>query len=48
MVASSSELLKQGYLKDVDIFQDLSPDEVETLGKRPAADRRSRHDLLLA
>lgn len=31
---STRELDKQGYLKDVDIFQDLAPDEVEILGKR--------------
>lgn len=34
MTASQSELDKQGYLRDIDIFQDLSPDEVETLGQR--------------
>ena len=34
MVTGDIELLKQGYLKDVDIFQDLSPDEVAALGKR--------------
>jgi len=28
------ELDKQGYLKDVDIFQDLSPEEIDALGKR--------------
>ncbi len=28
------ELDKQGYLKEVDIFQDLSPEEIDTLGKR--------------
>ena len=31
---SQRELDKQGYLRDIDIFQDLSPDEVETLGHR--------------
>ena len=34
MTASQSELDKQGYLRDVDIFQDLSPEEVEMLGQR--------------
>lgn len=34
MAASQSELDKQGYLRDIDIFQDLSPDEVDALGKR--------------
>jgi len=28
------ELDKQGHLKDVDIFQDLSPEEIDALGKR--------------
>src|SRR5688500_104262 len=28
------ELEQQGYLKDVDIFQDLSPEEVDAIGKR--------------
>jgi CRP/FNR family cyclic AMP-dependent transcriptional regulator len=31
---SQIELDKQGYLKDVDIFQDLSAEEVDELGKR--------------
>lgn len=30
----STELDKQGYLAEVDIFQDLSPAEVEAMGKR--------------
>jgi CRP/FNR family transcriptional regulator, cyclic AMP receptor protein len=34
MVTSQDELDKQGYLKDVDIFQDLTADEVEALGQR--------------
>ncbi len=34
MAESQSDLDKQGYLRDIDIFQDLSPDEVETLAHR--------------
>ncbi len=34
MTASENDLDKQGYLRDVDIFQDLTPDEVEVLGNR--------------
>ncbi len=34
MTVSENDLDKQGYLRDVDIFQDLTPDEVEVLGNR--------------
>ena len=34
MTASENELEKQGYLRDIDIFQDLAPAEVDALGVR--------------
>ena len=35
---SEYELDKQGYLRDLDIFQDLTPEEVEALGRRAPMD----------
>jgi CRP/FNR family transcriptional regulator, cyclic AMP receptor protein len=34
MTLADVQIEKQGYLKDVDIFQDLSPEEVDILGQR--------------